>query len=185
MKKDELTGLSELWQSAPEKSVIALDKLKSRHKKQFWIMVFNLVVETMLVVAVGYLFLTELRLDANLMPLLWLGFAFIWSSVTYLLLNRSRLQSFRLLRSKSLTESMPEHISLIKQEILRWHLSWTATIIFTLVLMCYFAVDYLTTGNSGTDIIRYLLAVLILLLALLFFRHKKNNAEKILKRLSE
>ena len=29
MKKDELSGLSELWQSAPEKPVIALDKLAS------------------------------------------------------------------------------------------------------------------------------------------------------------
>jgi predicted neutral ceramidase superfamily lipid hydrolase len=185
MKKDDLSGLSQLWQSAPEKPVIALDKLKSRHKKQFWIMLFNVIAETMLVIAVGYLFITELRSGAALMQSLWLGFAVIWSGLTYLLINRSRLQSFRLLRSKSLTESMPEHINLIKQEILRWHLSWIATGIFTLVLMLFVAAGYLSMGHITTDIPRLLLALLILVLALVFFRHKKQRAKEILNRLTE
>ncbi|WP_088330370.1 hypothetical protein [Lacimicrobium sp. SS2-24] len=185
MKKDELSELSELWQSAPEKPVIALEKLKHRHKKQSWTMAFNVIVETMLVIAVGYLFIAELRTDANLMQSIWLGFAFIWGSVTYLLINLSRLRSFRLLRNKTLTESIPEQISLTKQEVLRWHLSWTSTGIFTLVLMLIVTVDYLTTGAMTIDISRLILALLVLLLALLFFRHKKRGAEIILKRLSE
>lgn len=185
MKKDELSGLSELWQSAPEQPVVELEKLKRRHKKQFWLMTFNVITETILVIAVGYLFITQLRADTDLMQSIWLGFAFIWSSVTYLLLNRSRLHSFRLLRNKTLTESIPEHISLIKQEILRWQLSWTATLIFTLVLTLLVGVDYLATGAITVDIPRLLLAVFTLLLALLFFRHKKRTAEIILKRLSE
>ncbi|GGD69496.1 hypothetical protein [Lacimicrobium alkaliphilum] len=80
---------------------------------------------------------------------------------------------------------MPEHISLIKQEILRWQLSWIATVIFTLVLMLFVAADYLTMGYIAADVPRLLLALLILLLAILFFRHKKHSAEKILNRLTE
>ncbi|RUO29487.1 hypothetical protein [Aliidiomarina sanyensis] len=176
MKNDDLDELSALWQEQAPKAQLNLTDLQRKYRKHRWLMRFNLVIEPMLLVIVTSLAVWGLLSGETLHKTLWIAVLVIWGWVLFVPLTVSRWRSFRLMKSKSLRESVDDHIHLLDQEILRWRLSFYATgtlLVVLLALTVWTFISELHAYPLWVEMIVF--AGLILLMA--FFRKRRQACE--------
>lgn len=184
-ESDELAALSRLWQSTDSDHAPQLAKLTTKHRRQFWLMVINISLETLILCGAGYIFVQSLHDSSNFYLQLWLGFVSSWGLVTYILINRSRWMSVRLFNTRSVNDSLIDHINLVRQEIFRWRLSFIATLMFMAVWIILFMSSLFFNEQLFTETVYMLMTVVILVLLLSFFKWREHLAKRVLKKISE
>lgn len=182
MDNHDFSDLAQLWQSTPASPPPALEKCIQRHKKQQLRLFFGIAIETFIMMLVGVWFVQALFEPTPLVTQLWLGFGCVWGASMYVVVNRSRITSLRILKNQQLSQSLEAHQQLLRQELWRWDLSIKATLLFALVLVLLILVQY---ALSSILLSNGLLGLLVVAVLLPVFKAKKRRARQVLKTLSE
>lgn len=185
MKHDDLTDLTALWQSQTPAQTLDIEALQRRYRRQRWLMRFNIGIEVMTLLAASIFTLWALASEMDLLTKVWMSVITLWGWALFVPLNMSRWRSFNLMKSKSLHDSIQDHIRLTEQEILRWRLSLygTALLIIVFVVLLIFAL--LTQCCASSDLfINALVTSGLSLLCYWFYRNQKA-CEAVRKTLSD
>lgn len=183
-ESDEWSALSKLWQTDDDKETLQLANLQARQRRQSWIMAANAIVEALIMVVLGLFAVGFISEDRDLYEQLWVGFVCGWASVLFILINRSRWKSLRLIKTCAVSESLSEQIDLVRHEIFRWQLSRVATLIFLLVISLIFIASLVFGEQALSPTGRMILAWIALVLALMYFTWRKRAAMRMLKNIS-
>ncbi|WP_223668671.1 hypothetical protein [Kangiella shandongensis] len=184
-ESDDLAALSRLWQSKVSEPAPQLAKLTKKYRRQFVLMAINIILETSILCGAGYFFAQSLLGSSSLYMQLWLGFVSSWGLVTYILINRSRWKSIRLLNTRSVNASLTEQINLVRQEIVRWRLSFIATLIFMAVWVILFVARSIFNEQELITTAQVVVTETILMLALVLFKWREYLSKQVLKKISE
>jgi len=151
MKHDDLNDLSSLWQSETPPLSLDLKAAQRRYRWQRWMMRFNVVVELLALVLASGLTIWAFTTDIAIVTLIWLPLLTVWGWVIFFPLNLSRWRSFNLMKSKSLNESIKDHIRLTEQEILRWRISALSTLVLMALFTGYVIARVIFLPYTPTD----------------------------------
>ncbi|MEX2334684.1 MAG: hypothetical protein WD600_10530 [Pseudohongiella sp.] len=181
---DEWSALSKLWQTGDDKQAPPLANLQARQRRQSRIMLANIIVESLMMIVLGFFAVGFLSENGDLYEQLWVGFVCGWASVLFFLINRSRWKSLRLIKTCAVSESLSEQIDLVRHEIFRWRLSAVATLIFLLVISLLFIASLVFGDQALSATGRMILAWIVLVMALVYFSWRKRAAMRMLENIS-
>jgi len=185
MKHDDLSDLSALWQSSAPTLKLDIAAAQRRYRWQRWLMRFNAVVELLAMLLASGITLWSFGADLPLVPAIWIPLLTVWGWVLFIPLNRSRWRSFNLMKSKSLHDSLQDHIRLTEQEIFRWRVSLVGTMVLVLMQLGLITARVLTQPYStNIDLLTDGLVIVALLTLCLWFRQRQHASERLLHSLS-
>lgn len=190
MSNDNFNDLSQLWQAETPNKKVDIAALQQRYKKQRRVMGFNLLLEICILLLFTAFAVTTVVQKSDVLVQVWTIFMVVWGWSLFIPLCFSRWRSFNLMKSKSLDESLQEHIQLVKHEIWRWRLSFYATVFVGLVTLVYLgsALVLNSVGGSGTGFFRLDLLIDLVLItgvtgAAIWFHRCKKASEQVLETL--
>lgn len=186
MKNDDLSELSTLWQSETPPLSLDIKAAQRRYRWQRWVMRFNVVIELLALVIASGLTIWAFTTEIPVVTLIWLPLLTVWGWVIFFPLNLSRWRSFNLMKSKSLNESIQDHIRLTEQEILRWRISALSTLVLIVLFIGYVIArvifqPYTLTDHWFTD--AGIIGGLVVIAG--WFYHRQKASQRMLKTLSE
>lgn len=186
MNPRNLDDLSALWQSQTPAMKLDIEALQQRYRKQRWLMRFNFCSELLILLVITgatvWSFFSETQLQVFVQS--WMVLFTLWGWGLFIPLNISRWRSFNLMQSKSLTESVQDHIRLVDQEIRRWRLSRYSTGLLIIVLVVLGGVRLLAEPFSGLDLIVDVMVIGGLLGVVRWFSRRQKACQKARKILS-
>lgn len=186
MRHDDLRDLSSLWQSKTPALKLDIQAAQRRYRRQRWVMRLNIIVELLALVATSAITIWSFTQELQLLVAIWLPLVTVWGWVIFFPLNLSRWRSFNLMKSKSLNESIQDHIRLTEQEIFRWRVSFFSTLMIMLLFIVFVGARIMLQPHTQMGI-RFLDAGIIagLLLLSAWFYNRQKASQRLLKTLSE
>ena len=186
MKHDDLSELGSLWQSKTPELKLDIQAAQRRYRWQRWVMRLNITIEVLALVATSAITIWSFTQELQLLVAIWLPLVTVWGWVIFFPLNLSRWRSFNLMKSKSLNESIQDHIRLTEQEVFRWRFSFFSTLGIMILFIGLVGARVILEPQTKTDmwfIDAGIIGGLVLLLG--WFRNRQTASQRLLKTLSE